>query len=163
MTDDLTLDAVWEYSQSQQSTNQLTYGFKWQPGPMQVLNAEYRYKSISEVDTTGMKQIDVSAQWPLAPRWYGVARTNYSIQDKRVLDGLVGVEYKQDCWIFRFVAQRYVVTSTVANVPSSATTSLFFQLELNGLSKLGSNPLETLRRSILGYQPINQPQTQRNY
>ena len=163
VTDDLTLDAVWEYSQSQQSTNQLTYGFKWQPGPMQVLNAEYRYKSISEVDTTGMKQIDVSAQWPLAPRWYGVARTNYSIQDKRVLDGLVGVEYKQDCWIFRFVAQRYVVTSTVANVPSSATTSLFFQLELNGLSKLGSNPLETLRRSILGYQPINQPQTQRNY
>jgi LPS-assembly protein len=60
------------------------------------------------------------------------------------------------------VAQRYLVPSTVAGVTSSSTTSLFFQLELNGLSKIGSNPLEVLKRSISGYQPINQPNTQ-NY
>ena len=163
ITNSLTADAAWQYSESQQSTAQLSYGFKWQPAPMQVVNVEYRFQQISEVDPEGMKQVDVSAQWPLAPRWYGVARTNYSLQDRRILDGLVGFEYKQDCWIFRMVAQRYVVPSTVANITSSATTSLFFQLELNGLSKIGTNPLEVLKRSISGYQPINQPTTQPSY
>lgn len=162
VTDTLSVGAGWQYSESLQSTQQMHYGFKWQPGPMQVLNAEYRFKQISEVDPEGMKQIDVSVQWPVAPRWYAVARSNFSIQDRRVLDGLAGFEYKQDCWIFRFVAQRYLVPSTVAGVTSSSTTSLFFQLELNGLSRIGSNPLEVLKRSIAGYQPINQPNTQ-NY
>ena len=163
LTDTLTLDAGWQYSESFRSTQQMNYGFKWQPGPMQVLNVEYRFQQVSEVDPEGMKQIDISAQWPIAPRWYGVARSNFSVQDHRVLDGLAGFEYKQDCWIFRFVAQRYLVPSTVAGITSSSTTSLFFQLELNGLSKIGSNPLEVLRRSISGYQPLNQPNTSQNY
>ena len=109
-----------------------------------------------------MRQIDVSAQWPIASRWYGIARMNYSIAYQRVLDGLAGVEYKQDCWIFRVVAQRYMIPSTAANITSSATTSLFLQLELNGLSKIGTNPLDVLKRSIPGYQPLSQPTT-RNY
>ena len=163
LTDTLTLDAGWQYSESFQSTQQMNYGFKWQPGPMQVINAEYRFQQVSEVDPEGMKQIDVSAQWPIAPRWYAVARSNFSVQDHRVLDGLAGFEYKQDCWIFRLVAQRYLVPSTVAGITSSSTTSLFFQLELNGLSKIGSNPLEVLKRSISGYQPLNQPTTQQGY
>ena len=163
LTNDITLDTGWQYSQSLGSTQQLSYGFKWQPGPMQVVNAEYRYQRFSEVDPEGMKQVDVSAQWPLAPRWYGVARSNFSLQDHRMLDGLAGFEYKQDCWIFRMVAQRYLVPSTVAGVTSSSTTSLFFQLELNGLSKIGTNPLQTIKRSIAGYQPINQPTTQESY
>ena len=163
ITDTLSMDAGWQYSESFRETEQMNYGFKWQPGPMQVINAEYRFQQVSEVDTEGMKQIDISAQWPIAPRWYGVARSNFSIQDHRMLDGLAGFEYKQDCWIFRLVAQRYLVPSTVAGVTSSSTTSLFFQLELNGLSKIGSNPLEVLKRSISGYQPINQPNTSQSY
>ena len=163
LTDALSIDAGWQYSESFKSTQQANYGFKWQPGPMQVVNAEYRFQQVSEVDPEGMKQIDVSAQWPLANRWYGVARSNFSLQDHRILDGLVGFEYKQDCWIFRAVAQRYLVPSTVAGITSSSTTSLFFQLELNGLSKIGSNPLEVLKRSISGYQTLNQPATQQSY
>jgi len=31
------------------------------------------------------------------------------------------------------------------------------QLELSGLTKIGSNPLQTLRRNIPGYTKINQP------
>lgn len=163
LSNNLSIDAGWQYSESFKTTEQLNYGFKWQPGPMQVINAEYRYQNTSEVIPEGMKQIDVSAQWPIAPRWYGVARSNFSLLDHRVLDGLMGLEYKQDCWIFRFVAQRYLIPSTVVGVASSSNTTLFFQLELNGLSKIGSNPLEVLRRSISGYQPLNQPTTRQSY
>jgi len=34
---------------------------------------------------------------------------------------------------------------------------VFLQLELNGFSRLGSNPLEALKRSVPGYQTINAP------
>jgi LPS-assembly protein len=34
---------------------------------------------------------------------------------------------------------------------------VFLQLELNGFSRLGSNPLEALKRNIPGYQKINAP------
>jgi len=34
---------------------------------------------------------------------------------------------------------------------------LFLQLELNGMSRLGSNPLEVLKRSVTGYTPLNAP------
>ena len=163
LTNDIIIDTGWQFSQSLNSTQQMNYGFKWQPAPMEVVNAEYRYQRFSEVDPEGMKQIDVSAQWPLAPRWYGIARSNFSLQDHRMLDGLAGFEYKQDCWIFRMVAQRYLVPSTVAGVTSSSTTSLFFQLELIGLSKIGTNPLQVIKRSIPGYQPVNQPTTQDSY
>ena len=79
-----------------------------------------------------------------------MTRVNYSMLEKRVSEGLVGLEYKDDCWVFRVVAQR---TPTATHV---ATSSLFFQLELNGLSSLGSNPLQALRTSVPGYTPVNQ-------
>ena len=64
---------------------------------------------------------------------------------------MLGAEYQADCWVFRMVGQR---TPTATG---KATSSFFFQLELNGLTRLGSNPLEALRRNIQGYQLINQP------
>ena len=60
------------------------------------------------------------------------------------------MEYKADCWIFRVVVQR---TPTATD---KATTSTFFQLQLNGLAKVGSNPLDAIRASIPGYQLIDQ-------
>jgi LPS-assembly protein len=47
--------------------------------------------------------------------------------------------------------QRYALSTL------SSTTAVFVQLELNGLSKIGSNPLESLKRNIPGYSRINQP------
>lgn len=159
LADTVNVNAVWQYSQSKHDTGRMSYGLRWQPGPMKVINAEYRHQPKNEINPEVMRQVDVSMQWPIAARWYGVARANYSVEDQRILDGLVGLEYKQDCWIFRVVAQRYLIPSRFANVTSSSTTSLFLQLELNGLSKIGTNPLELLKRSIPGYQPVNQPTT----
>ncbi|MDE2584430.1 MAG: hypothetical protein KGN39_03455, partial [Betaproteobacteria bacterium] len=51
----------------------------------------------------------------------------------------------------RAVMQRYATTST------TSSTALFFQLELNDFSSIGSNPLSLLRRSVPGYGRINQP------
>jgi LPS-assembly protein len=70
---------------------------------------------------------------------------NYSIADSRLLEGLAGLEYDGGCWAFRAVIHSFATTST------TSVNSFFMQLELNGVSKLGSNPLELLRRNIAGY------------
>jgi LPS-assembly protein len=135
-----------QYSESLRTMRRANYGVRWQPAPKSVLNLQYRRDL-----PNSLEQVDFSAQWPFANRWYGVGRVNYSLPDRKVAEGLLGVEYKADCWVFRVVGQR-IPTAT-----GKATSALFFQLELNGLTRLGSNPLEALRTSVPGYQLVNTP------
>lgn len=145
VTPTLLLDAGIQYSQSQRKTNASSLGVRWLPGPQQVFNLQYKRDVPTAVDL-----LNVSTQWPITRRFYGVGRVNYSLEEKKVSESLFGVEYKADCWVFRVVAQR---TPTATNV---ATSSLFFQLELNGLSSLGSNPYRALRNNIPGYNRLSE-------
>ncbi len=164
------VDAGWQYTTDLSQTQRLNIGARYQPEPGKVINASYRYLNgalltpnlvVRSVDTTAastvnntLRQIDVSSQWPLTRRITGVARWNYSIDASRLVEGLAGFEYDADCWAFRVVLHRFV-TSTQDEV-----NSFFMQLELNGLSKIGSNPLELLRRNISGYYQ-HEPQSTR--
>jgi LPS-assembly protein len=116
---------------------------RWQPGPASVINFAYRYK-LDEIE-----QVDLASQWPLSSRWYGVGRANYSMRESRWVELLAGLEYRADCWAIRVVAHRF------ATIADSSTTSLFFQLQLNGVSSIGTSPVEQLRRNIPGYQAID--------
>jgi LPS-assembly protein len=49
------------------------------------------------------------------------------------------------------------VVQRLATIIDKPTSALFFQLELNDFSKIGSNPLNILKRNIPGYGVINQP------
>ncbi len=114
-------------------------GGAWRYGPGRLVNADYRYTRDS------LDQIDVSFQWPLAPKWFGLGRLNYSIRDSSLVEGLLGFEYNPGCWSLRGVMQQLATTET------SSTNAFFLQLELRGLTKLGPNPLDVLKRSITGY------------
>jgi LPS-assembly protein len=143
-----TFDSAVEYNASASSVVTSNYGVQWRPGDKKVVNAEYRYLR------DAFKNLDVSSQWPLSMRWYGVGRVSYSLRDKRVLESLIGLEYKADCWVFRMGAQRFVTTANTTSTP------IFFQLELTGLSKLGiGSPLESFYKSIPGYSRVNMPST----
>ncbi|WP_034295528.1 LPS-assembly protein LptD [Herbaspirillum sp. RV1423] len=149
ITNKLSLDNTVQYSETLKQMVRSNFGVRWQPAPKKVLNLTYR---LDRTNATGLlKQMDISGQWPVSQRWYAVSRINYSIPDKTVAEGLLGMEYKADCWVFRLVAQRIPTAST------KASTSFFIQLELNGFSKIGSNPLDALSASIPGYQVINKP------
>lgn len=145
VAEDWSFDSAVQYNASARSVFSSNYGLQWRPGAKQVLNAEYRYQRDS------FKNMDVSTQMPIAQRWYGVGRVSYSLRDRKVLESLIGLEYKADCWVFRMGAQRFVTTAQTTSTP------VFFQLELNGLSKLGfGNPLESFYKSIPGYSRLNQ-------
>lgn len=142
----LSTEANLQYSAIKKDISRANAGVSWKPEPKKVLNLTYRRDL-----PNNLRQVDISGQWPVADRWYGVGRINYSLPDSKVSEGLLGMEYKADCWIFRVVAQR-IPTAT-----GQATSTLFFQLELSGLTKLGSDPMDALRTNIPGYQVINKP------
>ena len=75
---------------------------------------------------------------------------NYSLKDSRVTDSVLGLEYDAGCWIGRFVAER------LSTGRSEATTRLMLQLELVGLSRIGSNPLKVLKDNIPGYRLLRE-------
>ena len=134
-----TAEAGWQYSTDFSKTQKFNVGTRYQPAPGKVLNLSYR-ETLNSI-----RQTDISAQWPLRDGWTALARYNYSLQEKRLLEALGGIEYNGDCWVLRVVAHRFATTTT------QASTTFFVQLELNGISRIGSNPLETLRRNIGGF------------
>jgi LPS-assembly protein len=134
------LDSSFQYSTNQNQLEKTSASVRYSPDPGKIFNVSYRYTRDS------LRQVDLSTQWPVKPGWTMLARLNHSLQDKRLLEGLLGVEYNHGCWDFRMVAHRFT-TGT-----QQYSNSILLQLELKGLSRLGINPLETLRQNIPGYR-----------
>lgn len=154
-----TLDAAVQYSPDIQRSVRSILGARYSPGPFRTVSATYRLaRGLSE-------QLEMGWQWPLfgagAPpssaasagggsscrgAWYSVGRVNYSLKDRRVTDSILGLEYDAGCWIAR------IVTEQLSTGRSQATTRILLQLELVGLSRLGSNPLKVLRDNVPGYR-----------
>ncbi len=138
------LDSALQYNSHRNFFERLGMGARYQPETAKTLNLGYRFTR------DALNQVDISAQWPLGGRWSGVGRYNYSMRDNRLVESLGGFEYNAGCWIGRIVLQRFAAAT------GNFTSAVFVQLELNGFSRIGSNPLETLKRNIPGYGRLNQ-------
>jgi LPS-assembly protein len=157
------LDSTVQYNAKTDQSVRSTVGARYMPGPYQVLNAAYRFQRGAS------EQLDVSWQWPLNNLWgdkgldlgagrgqgpgryYGVGRLNYSLNEGRLVDTILGVEYDAGCWLARAVLER-VQTSA-----STATGRLMFQLEFVGFTRLGVSPLQSLTQNISRYQNLREP------
>ena len=156
-----TLDGAVQYSPDLQRSVRSIIGARYSPGPFRTVSTTYRLaRGLSE-------QLEVGWQWPVVGNtpghlpnaskgsasagscsgaWYSVGRFNYSLKDRRLTDSILGVEYDAGCWIGRIVAEQLSTGRT------QATTRLLLQLELVGLSRIGSNPLKVLKDNIPGYR-----------
>jgi len=142
---------------------------RYSPGPYRTVGLTYRLtRGLSE-------QVELGWQWPVygpgrageggeggerpAPSQgcggtlYSVGHVNYSTRDSRLTDSIVGLEYDAGCWIGRVVVER------LSTGRSEATTRLLLQLELVGLSRIGSNPLRVLKDNVPGYQLLREERT----
>ena len=145
-----TADFGWQYNTDTAATQRMSVAARYQPQPGKVLNLAYRH----QVDS--FRQFDISGQWPIVSKWNAVARWNYSTQDKRLLEAVAGLEYDGGCWAFRIVGHRL---STATN---TSTSAVFVELELNGVTRVGSNPMDVLRRNIRGYTRYDPRQSRPN-
>ena len=151
-------DTTVQYNPKTRLSERATFGARYNPSPYRVVNAAYRYqRGLSE-------QIDVGWQWPLndlwgdrgqelgagrgqgGGRWYSVGRLNWSLKDGQLVDTIIGLEYDGCCWIGRVVIERLQAGQATAN------KRILFQIELLGLTRVGSNALGTLRTNIPRYQ-----------
>jgi LPS-assembly protein len=157
-----TLDSALQYSPDIRRSVRSIIGVRYSPGPLRTISTTYRL-------TRGLtEQVEVGWQWPVwssqpaggrgkaagdgrcSGTWYAVGRINYSLRDSRMTDAVLGTEYDAGCWIGRIVAER------LSTGLSEATTRLMFQLELVGLSRIGSNPLQVLKDNIPGYRLLRE-------
>jgi LPS-assembly protein len=158
-------DTTLQFNPKNRRSIRETVGVRYSPGPYRVISAAYRLqRGLSE-------QIDIGWQWPLNDlwgdkgqnlgpgmgegegRWYSVGRVNFSLKDRRLVDGLVGLEYDAGCWIGRIVLERLQAGT------NSSNKRILFQLEFVGFSRLGSNALETLKQNIPRYQYLRERTT----
>jgi LPS-assembly protein len=139
-----------------------TIGVRYHPGPFRVVSAAYRLQRNSS------EQIDIGWQWPLSDlwegrrgpgsgpggscqgRWYSVGRLNVSVRERRLVEGLLGLEYDAGCWIGRVVVERLQAGTSTSN------KRILFQLEFNGFGRLGSNALQSLKQNIPRYQYLRE-------
>jgi LPS-assembly protein len=152
------VDAGVQWSLSDGAVPRFGLSWRWWPAADRLFNVALRYQEFDYA------QIDTSWRWPLARRWNTLGRINYSVLreqlnpatgsvgpvDPQLLEGLVGFEYLADCWVVRFVAQRFVTAS------AQRTSAFFVQLELSGLARIGLDPFDILTRNIPGYRPPSQ-------
>jgi LPS-assembly protein len=164
LTDKFSVRFDAQYNPESKDRNRMTAGFRWEPKRLATMSVSYRYqrdpRQVADPfvrDQPGYidnskEQVSFTGQWPLANKWYALGRYDYSLQEKRSTQSILGVEYKGDCcWTARVVMQRYAISREQAN------TAMFFQLELSGLGSLGTDPMKLLGERIAGYQSITPP------
>jgi LPS-assembly protein len=159
-----TTDAVVQYNPDTRQSERSTLGARYSPSDYRVISANYRYARASS------EQVDLGWQWPINDlwgdkgknlgqgagqgdgRWYSVGRLNYSLQDRKIVDTILGFEYDAGCWLGRIVFDRVQTTA------SSANKRLSFQLEFVGFTRVGvgSNPLKTLKDNVPRYQYLRE-------
>jgi LPS-assembly protein len=151
-------DGSVQYSPDVRRAQRSVLALRWSPAPFRTVSTGYRLVRDSS------EQLDIGWQWPVygpqrrverpatgcAGTLYSVGRVNYSVRDSRITDSLFGFEYDAGCWIARVVAERLSTGRT------EAATRLLLQLELVGLSRLGSNPLQVLKDNIPGYRLLRE-------
>ena len=140
-------DVNTQYSTVASQTQRTDAVLRYRPDFGKMLNLGYRYTRGS------LEQADFSTEWPIGGRWTGLVRYNYSLQDRNLLEGLLGLEYNAGCWAARVVMHRFV------SATQEYVNAMFFQLELRGVSQIGSSPLEVLRQNITGYQKTTDQRT----
>jgi LPS-assembly protein len=155
-------DTTLQYNPKTRQSIRSVVGLRYSPRNYHVISAAYRrQQGLSE-------QVDIGWQWPLNDlwgdrgrdlgpgmgegegRWYTVGRLNMSLKDRRLVDGVLGLEYDAGCWLGRIVVERLQAGT------SNSNKRILFQLEFVGFSRLGSSALETLKQNIPRYQYLRE-------
>lgn len=134
----LGLTQQWDPDSQQTLLSGLRSQVRWANGGL--LNAAYRYRK------TSLEQTDISFRVPLKRDWNLLGRWNYSIQDGKSLESMLGVEWKSCCVALRVLGRDYIRT-----FDGESNFGLYIELELNGLGSFGRDTEALLDNAILGY------------
>ena len=131
-----------EWDAEQSNTLRGEASVQYRPGPDTVVNFGYRYRE-------GLiEQWDAGFAWRVSPSWQLYARQVYSTLEDKSIDRFAGFEYCGCCWRLRLLGRNYV-----SNRTGESDNSILLQVELKGLSSVGTRSDTFLERGIRGYSP----------
>lgn len=167
---------ILQYDPDTHRSTRTTINARYAPGPYRTFNAAWRSQRDIHSDS-----LDLAWQWPLSGlgnllqgrselgsgagarsragggcngRWYSAGRLNYNFSDRKMVDAIVGLEYDAGCWTGRFVFEK------LQSGYESSVKRFSFQLELIGLSRLGTGSQGVLRDHVPGYKSLHEGRPQ---
>jgi len=126
--------AAAQWSPSEKEFNRNSFALSYH-GERRRLDIGYRYRqnTLEQTSLENLEQTDLIFYTPLARRWSMAGRWRYSLQDSQTLDAQAGLEYETCCWALRSSYRRYIATAA-----GEYSTGIYFQLELKGLTRIGT-------------------------
>ena len=136
--------AAVEWDAEQSNTLRGEASVQYRPGADTVVNFGYRYREGL------LEQWDAGFAWRVSPSWQLYARQVYSTLEDKSIDRFAGFEYSGCCWRLRLLGRNYV-----SNRTGESDNSILLQVELRGLSSVGTRSDTFLERAIRGYSPAS--------
>jgi len=133
-----------EWDGEQSNTLRGEGSVQYRPADNKVVNIGYRYREGL------LEQWDAAFAWRLSPSWQVFARQVYSTKEDKSIDRFAGFEYSGCCWRLRLLGRNYV-----SNRTGESDNSILLQVELTGLSSVGSRSDTFLEGAIRGYSPAS--------
>ena len=141
--DDWTARGVVQWDPNDARTRLAATSLRYRPDLDTVVNFSYRFRrAVSDI-----QQTDFSLRWPVTDNVALVGRWNYSLQERRSLETLAGIEYESCCWGVRLVGRRFL-----RNAVGEFDNGMFLQFQFRGLGGIGKKSGSVLNRGIPGYE-----------
>ncbi len=142
--------AATQWAPDQDRTMRGNLYLQHQPAPDKIVNVGYRYTR------NELRQLDVSAEWPLTARWILRGRSLYSLRDvdRGNIDSFIGVEYRSCCWALRLYGRRGLVQTAAGSAAlTEQRRHVLLEFELAGLSRSESKLESPLRQGLFTFPP----------
>lgn len=139
-SDRWTINAAYQWDPKFRREDLASLRARYLVGDEGIVNIGYRYRRDL------LEQADFSFLYPINANWSVVGRYYYSLQEKKELETIAGVQWESCCLAVRLVGRRYL-----RNRSGDLNNSLQLEVELKGLGSAGQKAERVLRRAILGY------------
>lgn len=135
----------WDREERQTTQSRLRLGYS--DGDRRIFNLGYRQRREHREE---IRQTELAMIWPVHRNWSIIGRWLYDLENKRSIENIAGVEYRDCCVQLRLVTLRDLVDRQ-GNGELESDSSIMFQIQLTGLGGFGGRIESLLERSISGY------------
>ena len=132
--------------------NYITTELRYQPTEDSLFNVGY-VKRRRDINTNQLPLTALTAStiFPINNNWRLLGQGQYDLENNRMLDALVGVDYEDCCFGFALYGRRYYNDLNISDDPYQAVMA---EIRLNGFGNSGGRLSRLLADKILGFEPV---------
>lgn len=139
---------------SNNSLSYLTTQVRYQPNPYSLFNVGFVKRKLDKnTNQLPLTATTVAATFPLNKNWRLLAQGQYNWQNRKLFDGLMGLDYEDCCMGFSLYSRRYY---NELNPSAPPKTSFMAELRLNGLGQSAGDLARTMSNKVLGFDKVDQ-------